>query len=128
MERVSRMGRLLLFIMVLVTACVFQQAVSEAGKDIAEVKESLKPSGIHEDCMVLTEGQGMEYSFSSSVPLSFNIHYHEGADIFYSVQKDNTSHEAGRFEAPKEQHYCLMWTNPSKEFATITYRVKVEKK
>jgi hypothetical protein len=96
--------------------------------DKGKISETLKPSGVHEDCMELSSGQGIEYSFTSSKPLNFNIHYHEDRGIFYAVQKDNTTHEDGRFQAEKKQYYCLMWTNPQSEHVDLAYTVTVEKR
>lgn len=123
------MFRFIQFVMVSCLMVAF--AGGCASVDVKEkevISETLKPTGIHEDCVELSPGQSIEYSFDSSKPLNFNIHYHEDSGIFYPLQRDNTLHEGGRFQAEKRQHYCLMWTNAQSEAVRLTYRMKVEKK
>ncbi len=86
-----------------------------------QATETLKPSGIREDCLELLPGQGLNYSFEASAPLNFNIHYHENEKVSYEVSKDAVSKDAGIFLAKKEQYYCLMWTNPGSEPVTLRY-------
>lgn len=94
---------------------------------ISKITETIKPSGIHEDCIELMPGQILDYSFKSSKRVNFNIHYHENSDIIYSVTADNTSEEHGHFIPKKKQYHCLMWTNPNDESISITYTYNVRK-
>lgn len=90
--------------------------------------EAIKPSGIHEDCMELLPGQTLDYSFDSSKPVNFNIHYHEDHSVFYVVTKNGVSSDRGTYSAEKKQYYCLMWTNPNSEPATLKYDYSVKSK
>jgi len=122
MDRLPRIMLALFFMAIFTSGC----ASSNARKDA--ISETLKPAGIHEDCMELSPGQIIEYSFDSSKPLNFNIHYHEDGGMFFPLQKDNTTHEKGRFEPRKKQYYCLMWTNSQSEPVTLIYIYTMEKK
>ncbi len=88
--------------------------------------ETLRASGVHEDCFELLAGQVIDYWFQASKPLAFNIHYHEDHNIFYPVQKDEIT-DKGTFRAEKKQYYCLMWTNNNPESATLSYEYSVRK-
>lgn len=90
--------------------------------------ETLKPSDVHEDCMELLPGESLNYSFEASRPLNFNIHYHEDHSVFYVVSKDASRTERGIFLSEKKQYYCLMWTNPGSEQATLVYEQAIIKK
>ncbi len=122
MDRFRRIMLALFLMAIFISGC----ASSNVRKDA--ISETLKPAGIHEDCTELSPGQIIEYSLDSSKPLNFNIHYHEDGGVFFAVQKDNTTHEKGRFEPQKKQYYCLMWTNSRSEPVTLTYIYKIEKK
>ncbi len=65
--------------------------------------------------MRLSPGDRLDYEFTSSADLRFNIHYHEGKEIRYPVPVKLTSKETAVFEAESRKHYCLMWSNPAKQ-------------
>jgi hypothetical protein len=90
--------------------------------------ETLKPAGVHEDCMELLPGETLDYSFEASSPLDFNVHYHEDHGVFYVVSKDASRADKGTYLCEKQQYYCLMWTNPGAETATLLYERIVIKK
>ena len=90
--------------------------------------ETIKPSGIHEDCMELLPGQSLDYSFEASKPLNFNVHYHEDRNVVYGIIKDVVSSDKGTFRSEKKQYYCLMWSNPGSEPVGLTYSHSIKKK
>jgi hypothetical protein len=90
--------------------------------------ETIKPSGIHEDCMEMVPGQILEYSFEASNPLNFNVHYHEDHNVVYGITKDGVSSDKGTFLCEKKQYYCLMWTNAGSEPVNLTYSYRMGKK
>jgi hypothetical protein len=63
--------------------------------------ETIKPSGIHEDCM-------------------------EG--VVYGITKDGVSGDKGTFRCEKKQYHCLMWTNPGSEPVDLVYSYSIKKK
>jgi hypothetical protein len=78
--------------------------------------------------MEVAPGQVLTYSYEASVPLSFNIHYHDNGEVVYPVKKDDSSADSGSMRAEKKHHYCLMWTNTHKDLAKITYSYRVEER
>lgn len=93
----------------------------------AQQEIAIAPSRVHEDCMEIKKGERLVYSFQASQPLSFNLHYHDDSHITYAIEKENVRESSGTYRAEKDQYYCLMWTNPQKEEAQITYTYSVEK-
>ena len=91
-------------------------------------RETIKPSGIHEDCMELVPGQILDYSFEASTPLNFNLHYHEDHNVSYEISKDGISSDKGTYACKKKQYYCLMWTNPGSEPISLNYSYSTKKK
>ncbi len=88
----------------------------------------INPTKFHEDCIQLLPGDSLIYSFRTSDPVDFNIHYHENGKIFYPVSKKNVSDEKGEYSSGKKQFYCLMWTNPQKEPVSLIYSYDVREK
>lgn len=74
--------------------------------------KTLEPDGIYEDCLDLTPEQVMTFSYSASAPVDFNVHYHEGEQVFYPVTKQQSPLWRDGSFLPKVPHlYCLMWAN-----------------
>jgi len=68
------------------------------------------PGGEHEECVKLQKGETRRFEWSSNAALDFNIHYHDGTEIFYPVKRDSVMKDKGTFKAKVEQNYCWMWT------------------
>lgn len=120
MARFCRMTVLSCFIVVIAGGCASLGATDKTS-------ETVKPSGIHEDCMELLPGQILEYSFEASKPLNFNIHCHEDHGVVYGSTKDGVSGDKGTFRCEKKQYYCLMWTNPGSEPVDLVYSYSIKK-
>ena len=121
MARLYQIMVLSCFVAVITVGCA---SVGVADK----TSETIKPSGIHEDCMELLAGQILEYSFEASKPLNFNVHYHEDHDMVYGITKDGVTGDKGTFYCEKKQYYCLMWTNPGSEPVGLFYSYSIKEK
>lgn len=88
----------------------------------------IKPGKFAEKCMAVTSKQKLEYQFTTSKPVNFNIHFHVGDAVYYPVKRDKTTGEADRFQPTKaKEDYCLMWENKTSEDVSLTYSAKVIK-
>ena len=96
----------------------------EAGAPPAESSKSVKvpANEFHEECMQLTAGQRLGYTFHAAAPLEFNLHYHRDGKILYPVQKRGIATFAGSYTSPRSDGYCLMWRNPGKGAVALDYR------
>jgi hypothetical protein len=70
----------------------------------------LESRGMHEECVKLQAGEKREYYWKADNAVDFNIHYHEGSEVFYPVKRDGMRGDGGSFSAKKAQDYCWMWT------------------
>lgn len=91
-------------------------------------KYTVEPSKVHEDCVDLSPGKVLDYTFESLRPLDFNIHWHEDNKIAYPVKKDGISSDRGSFQPERQQYYCLMWTNPHREPVGLKYKYRVQER
>lgn len=94
----------------------------------SETEVTVNPSKFHEDCIELLPGDVMTYSFKTSGPVDFNIHFHREETCAYPVSEKNVSNGEGKFYPERKQFYCLMWTNTQKETVRLSYIYNVGKK
>jgi len=105
----------------LLLACWLPLAAGAEAPAPKTLSKSLEAGKIHEECMRLEKGQARRYEWKSSAKVDFNIHYHEGQEVFYPTKRDDVSKGRGRFKAKVAQEYCWMWT--AKAPATIEGRI-----
>ena len=71
---------------------------------------TLQPKALHEECVKLDAGEKRKYYWKSDAAVDFNIHYHEGPEVFFPVKRDAMRGDGGVFTAKIAQDYCWMWT------------------
>jgi hypothetical protein len=82
---------------------------------------TIKPNRFHEKCLTLTKRQVFEYSFNSSGPVYFNIHYHGEYGREYMIEKKEISAFKGKLTEfqykkaykgfSKKANLCMLWRN-----------------
>ena len=85
------------------------------------ISKALEAGKVHEECMRLEKGQVRRYDWKATGKVDFNIHYHEGSEVFYPTKREDVSKGRGRFKAKVAQEYCWMWT--ARAPATIEGRI-----
>ena len=75
---------------------------------------TLDPGKTHEECVRLQAGHSRKWYWRASAPVEFNIHYHEGPEVFYPVKRSGMRGDGGTFTAKVTQDYCWMWTTKDK--------------
>ena len=105
-----------------VAAC--QTLDSEHAKHVTG--DALEPYGEREECAKLAPGDRLEYAFSADAPVSFNIHYHDGAAVVEPIIRDNVTQDAGVFAPPLAHDYCLWWQAGPMN-ATLEYRLRIRR-
>jgi hypothetical protein len=88
-------------------ACATAPDRLDAPKVVAGLE--IAPYAVHEECVLLRAGQRIGYLFRATVPLAFNVHFHDGNAVIEPVSNAGTLGESGEFSADRDQTYCLMW-------------------
>lgn len=95
----------------------------------------IDPHRMYEECLELFPAHAMEYSFRTSKPVKFNIHYHGEEEIYYPVSEEGVSEWKGEFDVGKQKYYteeqeffCLMWENPFPEHVNLFFEIVVRNK
>lgn len=83
-------------------------AATESGPRAVAI--TLEPTKIHEECMRLEAGDKRRFHWKSDAPVDFNVHYHEGKEVFFPVKRDAMRGDGGTFTAKAGEDYCWMWT------------------
>jgi hypothetical protein len=88
----------------------------------------IAPSSFYEACEKLSPGQQVEFSFTGSKPVDFDVHYYTAEGIHYPVREENVTSKSGGFTAEIKASHCCMWTNKHPVPVSLTYEFKrVEK-
>ena len=70
---------------------------------------SFSGGGFLELCDKLQAGVTIDWSFSSSVPVASEVHYHEGKQVMYAAKHASAAQMKDQLIVKTEQEYCWMW-------------------
>jgi hypothetical protein len=88
---------------------------------------ALAPYALHEECVAMRPGDRLDYRFRSSVPIAFNIHYHEAHAVVMPVQRDAVTADSGIYQPVLAHDFCLMW-EAGAAAAALDYRLDVRRR
>jgi len=114
--------RIALAACVALAACATDPAVPDAPKVVRD--HPLGPYDIHEECLRLGVGDRVDYEFSATLPVAFNIHYHEANAVVAPIVRDGVRADSGVFAPRLAQDYCLMW-EAGPAGAAVDYRLRL---
>ena len=97
-----------------------------AHKDIKGKKITISTGDFFEACDKFPPGATVNYSFTSSQPVMFNVHYHEKYAKVYAVEQTLVDKLEGSFVVESDAIYCCMWENKNPKYVTMTYDMTVE--
>lgn len=80
---------------------------------------TLSGKAFDERCLTLAAGESIRYRFRASAPVDFNIHYHRGNEIAFSVKRPAVREVDATFQAKKADGYCLMWDHAGEGVAKV---------
>ena len=87
-----------------------QSALGAAREPPGTFSATVAPGKAHEECVRVDKGKRMHYKWRSTVPVDFNIHYHDGAEVFYPVKREGKLSARGILRAKKTEEFCWMWS------------------
>ena len=100
---------------------------SQAGPQSQTV--GIAAGGFHESCEDDWEvGDAVKFSFTSTKPVVFNVHYHDAKhQKHYSIKDVLVDDFSGNFSVQNNFIHCGLWQNNSESFVKLTYEIGVEK-
>jgi hypothetical protein len=121
--RVPRRLCLALAVTPALCACTTATVTADAPKSVRA--HPIPPYEWLEECLHLKPGDRVEFTFDSTEPVDFNIHYHEGSAVVMPVVRDKTRADAGVYAPSIAQGYCLTW-EAGAAGASIDYRIRLK--
>jgi hypothetical protein len=124
-----------LFIGVSVSVSSSETKETMIDPNVIKMEITIDPSRSYEECVEVLPAQIMEYSFKTSEPVNFNIHYHAEKGYFYPVKKNEVSTLKGilnpeelQYYSEEQEHFCLMWKNPHNKSVNLTFECIIKNK
>jgi len=81
----------------------------------------------YEACDKWTPGDKVNFTFTSSKPVMFNVHYHQKHAKMYAIKQTLVDTFEGSFIVQSNDIHCCMWKNDNDNFVTLTYDMSIEK-
>jgi hypothetical protein len=88
-------------------ACATAPSDPEAPRVVSGVR--IAPYERHEDCLVLEDGDRLDFRFEAQFPVTFSLLYRDGAFIVIPLSRERTEAFFGVYPATAAHAYCLVW-------------------
>jgi hypothetical protein len=85
---------------------------------------TIAPGKSAELCATVEPRLPVDWRFSATGPLTFDIHRHSGQDVVYAVRSYLTREQKGKFSPTLRHEWCWMWTNESPESVSVQADLK----
>ena len=96
--------------------------------DISGKSTDIATGDFFEACDKFTPGSTVNFSFTSSKPVLFDVHYHAKHAKMFAVEQTLTDKFEGSFVVESDAIHCCMWKNDNPKYVTLTYDMSVAKK
>jgi hypothetical protein len=84
---------------------------------------SLQPQASAETCLDMRAGETITYDFQSDLPVTFDIHFHDGFKNQIPVELVGITDHKDKFTADIDRVYCLFWSNHMEAETTLIYAI-----
>jgi hypothetical protein len=89
---------------------------------------TVAPGQVEETCMPLARGDRLQWRFTTSAALEFNVHHHVGQQVLMPVQRRPARLDQGSVVADRDNEWCLMWTAPAERAVEVQGAWSVERR
>jgi hypothetical protein len=96
-----------------------------SGNDTFESTMNVAPGKSAEACGQIDPRFPVEWRYSASAPVDFNIHRHSREDVIYATKSVLSREDRGRHAPTFNFEWCWMWTNTSD--ADVSIRVDLKR-
>ena len=102
--------------------CAATPVTSDAPKIVSGMV--LTPYDIRDDCVRLSPGDRLDYTFDATEPVAFEIRYREGAAALAPIARSGVLTDSGVYAASLAREYCLVW-EAGAAGALVDYRLRL---
>lgn len=109
----------------LVAGCASTPADPDAPREVNG--QNIAPYASLEECRPLAPGDRLDYRFTSTSPVAFNIHYRESNSVVMPIVRDGVVADSGIFQPIIAQRFCVAWEAGPVPVA-VSYRIAVRRR
>ena len=109
----------------LISGCAAKEDKA-AHEDIKGKTIDIATGDFFEACDKWAPGDKVSFTFTSSAPVMFNVHYHQKHAKMYAIEQTLVDTFEGSFIVQSDDIHCCMWKNDNPKFVTLTYDMSVE--
>jgi len=84
----------------------------------------IAPYEFHEECGEVAAGERIDFRFTATRRVHFEIYYKDGIASIAPVVHDDTMAASGVFPPPVTRRYCLRW-DVDRAGAIVDYRIRI---
>ena len=84
----------------------------------------IAPYEFHEECGEVEAGERIDFRFTATRPVHFEIYYKDGISSIAPVVHEDSVEGSGIFPPPATRRYCLRW-DVGREGAIVNYRIRI---
>ncbi len=114
------------FVALFVSGCATTDTASPTHAEKKGKKLTIATGETEEVCDLFSPGTTVEYFFTSTKPVLFNIHYHDKRTKEYPVEEHLTDNASGSFVVDTKATYCCSWENQNPKAVKMTYEMDVK--
>ena len=111
-------------LLAVVAACATTRGDPDARESSGQ---NIAPYASHEECLTLGPGDRLDYRFTSTSPVAFNIHYQEDNATISPIVREGVSADSGIFQPVARRAFCLAW-EAGPVPVLVSYRVAVRRR
>jgi hypothetical protein len=109
----------------LVAGCASAPADPDAPVEVNG--QNIAPYASVEECRTLAPGDRLDYRFTSTSPVAFNIHYREANAVIMPIVREGVVADSGIFQPIVAQRFCVAWEAGAVPVA-VSYRIAVRRR
>ena len=113
-----------LFLSTLVFGSASATNIRWSSADTFEHTATIAPGKAAELCGQIEPRLPVDWRYSATAPVTFNIHRHSGSEIVYASRSYLTREQSGKFSPTFSFEWCWMWVNETAETVTLRADLK----
>ena len=112
------------FAVIGVSAGVSATEIRWSAADTADHTTTIAPGKAAELCGQIEPRLPVDWRYSATGPLTFNIHRHSGDEVVYAMRSYLTREQNGKLSPTFSFEWCWMWSNETAETVTVQVNLK----
>ncbi len=87
--------------------------------DDQPIRLDIAAGKVGEICMPLQAGDTLAWEWQASAATDFNLHQHVDKQVLMPVKRQAVKQDRAQHQVDRRNEWCLMWTAPAAQAATV---------